>query len=88
MAICLLGRVKFPGMEYSQIFLETIVFKRESVALIDSRQQQGQWQRVVPKMTLGLPKDVSLFAEATPTGLAAKPKCFAIQTCTTRVSLV
>lgn len=87
-AICLLGKFKFPGMEYFQIFLETTAFKKESVALIDSRQQQGQWQRLVPKMTSGLLKDVSLLAEAPPTGLAAKPKHFAIQTHTTRVSPV
>lgn len=87
-AVCLLGRFKFPGMEYSQIFLETIAFKKESVALIDSRQQQGQWQRFVPNVTSELTKDVSLLAEAPPTGLAAKPKHFAIQTYTTRVSPV
>jgi len=39
-AICLLGRVKLPGVEYSHMFLETSVFEKASVALIGSWQQQ------------------------------------------------
>lgn len=75
-------------MEYSQTFLETAFKKKESAALTDSRHQQEQCQRAVHKITSECPKDVSLLAEAPPTGLAAKWQLFTIQTGTFGMSWV